>query len=232
MNIINFAENLPIFGEKKENRTTITTKKPYEIFKGIGTTVLGIKCSCQDPTCTNMIYFNYSGLEYYFGSRNLGSDTHINILNSYKDEGKADNVMYEPSKENLSEFISFFHDVQKAVNFKKEILNGLYAQLQINIKNFSTIELMVRKTEKEFVFILFEIGIDLPNIPLISEAKDYKECLGVIAKIPVDTDVSKIKNDYADMNNPFFKPVIEWAKLLGQENNVELEIRNIWVMPE
>ena len=82
------------------------------------------------------------------------------------------------------------------------------------------------------LFYLFEIPNVFPKVPLLNEAKTYLECLGLVATLPAEIDTSKIKNDYADMANPFFKPIIEWVKLLGEENQMELQIKNIWVIPE
>lgn len=237
MTTVNFKESMPEFGTPNHNDTTIQTKRPYDIFTkqktSKGTTLLNIKCSCGDPVCKNKVSFYYDGLNHYSSLKNLGSDTQVTIQTNYKkDADKAENVMWNPSDENIAEFIDFSNAAQEAIAFKQELLQTLYAQLQVRIKGCTDIQILVRKEKSEIRFILFEIPNTLPNVPLLCESKDYLECLGIIATLPADTDTSKIKNDTADMTNPFFAPVIAWVKLLGEENQQDLEIHSIWVMPE
>lgn len=234
---VNFNEKLPTFGMFNHDDKKIRIKNPDEIFakqkKSKGGIYLNMRCCCSDSDCNNKVSFYYSGLSYYFGSKNLGSDTEINIHPSHDEvKGKANNILYAPTNENLKEFTDFFETVKEAIDFKKSLLNGLYAQLQVRIKGYPEIQIMVRKDEKGIHFLLFEISKDLPLVPLLSEAESYYECLGVIGKLPSDTDTSKIKNDHADMKNLFFGPVIEWVKSLGKENQLDLTISSIWVMPE
>jgi hypothetical protein len=235
--IVDFKEKPPKFGEQNHDDKATKTKDPYKIFtenkKSKGTVLLDMRCSCTDSNCRNKISFYYNGLNHYFSSKNLGSDTEVSIQSCDKAEGeKYNNVMWDPTEENVLKFTNFAETAREAITFKQKLLNGLYAQLQVRIKGYNEIQIMVRKEDSKFLFILFEIPNACPRIPLLNEAKEYHECLGVIATLPTDTDTSKIKNDWADMKNPFFAPIINWVKLLGEENQLTLEINNIWVMPE
>lgn len=241
MTTFDFNDKQPEFGTRiSYENNSVKTKGPDEVFvkqkQSKGKILLDMRCTCGDPDCTNRISFHYSGLNRYGDSRNLGSDTQINIYPYHKEEkGKADNVMWNPTQENVYEFINFSDTVREAIAFKQELLKGLYAELQVRVKRFDNeveLQLIVRKEETGVLFYLFEIPNIFPKVPLLSEAKTYRECLGLVAILPAEIDTSKIKNDYADMANPFFKPIIEWVKLLGEENQTELHIRNIWVMPE
>ena len=237
MLVVNFKQMVPMFGTPNLGEKGIKTKGPDEIFKeqkkSEGRIMFDLRCSCTDSGCTNEITFSYNGLNHYTSSKNLGSDTEVNIHPYHKEqEGRANNVMWNPTEENVTQFVSFSETVREAIAFKKELLRGLFALLQVRIKGYDEIEIVVRKEETEIRFILFEIPNDFPNVPMLYQSENYRECLGVIATLPVDTDTSKITNDYADMKNPFFEPITQWVKLLGEENELNLEIRNIWVMPE
>jgi len=237
MIIVNFKVKVPYFGIPKHDEKAITTKNPYEIFseqrKSKGSIMLDMRCCCNDSSCKSNITFYYSGLDRYTSSKNLASDTEVNILPYHEEKkGRASNVLWNPTIENVAQFISFLETTREAIAFKQELLGGLYAELQIRIKGYDEILIVVRKDESGIRFILFEIPVTFPKVPLLCESKDYFECLGVIATLPANMDTSKIKNDYADINNPFFEPVISWVKLLGQENQLDLSISNIWVMPE
>ncbi|ETB63733.1 TPA: hypothetical protein DIC38_02945 [Candidatus Nomurabacteria bacterium] len=241
MTTFDFNDNQPEFRARVfDGDKSVKTERPYEIFgktkKSKGTTFLDMECACGATDCVSRISFYYSGLNHYCNSRNLGSDTQININPSHKEEnGRANNVMWDPTDENVSEFINFSETVREAIAFKQKLLNGLYAELQVRIKGidyYGEVQLIVRKDETDMLFYLFEIPNVFPKVPLLNEAKTYLECLGLVATLPAEIDTSKIKNDYADMANPFFKPIIEWVKLLGEENQMELQIKNIWVIPE
>lgn len=241
MTTFDFKNNQPEFGTQISHEDkSVKTKRPYDIFakqkKSKGEILLVMRCACGDPNCRSSVSFHYSGLNHYGDSANLGSDTHVSI-NPYHEEaeGKADNVMWNPTEENVSEFINFSETVREAIAFKQKLLKDLYAELQVRIKGVDyegELRMIVRKEETAVQFYLFEIPNIFPKVPLHNQAKTYRECLGLIATLPAETDISKIKNDYADMVNPFFKPVIEWVKLLGEENQMELRIKNIWVMPK
>lgn len=235
--IVNFKEKAPEFGVLKYDEKAMTTKNPHEIFanqkKSKGSIIFDMKCCCTDSDCQSRIMFMYSGLNRYIGSRNLGSDTEIAIHpESKKEEGRANNVWWNPSEDNVGQFVDFAETAREAVAFKLELLTGLYAELKVRIKGYDEIQIMVRKEETEIRFILFEIPNTFPKVPLLREAESYRECLGVIATLPPDTDTREIKNDYADMINPFFAPIIAWVNLLGVKNQLDLVISSIWVMPE
>ena len=238
MKVVNFKYNLPAFGSRNDYHNSVKTADPHEIFslqrESKGVFMLHMKCCCSDPSCKNGIDYYYSGLNYYFGQKNLGSDTEVNIHPHDNEKGEtANNVYWNPTEENVAEFTSFAETIREAIAFKKELLRGLYARLQVKINGYTDIEILVRKEEAEIRFILFEITNILPKVPLLYESKTYRECLGVIATLLSDTDTSEIKNDYADMKNPFFEPIITWVKSLGEENKIDLEkISRIWVMPE
>ena len=235
--IINFNEKLPGFGSLNHDKTKIITKCPHEIFasqkQSEGITFFDMVCCCGDTDCKSEISFGYHGLNHYGNSRNLASDTDVYISPRHKEEkGRANNVMWNPSEENVAQFISFTETVREAIAFKQELLRSLYAELQVRIDGYGEIRLIVRKEEDGFRFILFEIPNVFPKVPLLRESKSYRECLGIIAILPADTDVSEIKNDYANMKNRFFAPIIGWVKFLGDINHLNLAIENIWVMPE
>lgn len=227
---INFQENMPKFGTFKNK--TIGTQKPSKIFseKEISKngTMLNIKCSCGDSKCKNSITFFYDGLNCYTSSKNIGNDKQINILPCHKEN----NITWNPAEENVAEFVSFYKTVREAILFKQKLLDRLYAELLVRIKDYGEIQIIVRKEKFETLFILFEIPKNFPKVALYSEAPSYRECLGIIGVLPTNIDTSKIKNGYADMRNPFFEPIIKWVEILGKENQLTLEIQNIWVMPE
>lgn len=239
MKTLNFKENFPKFGNYYNE--TIRTKDPYEIFanqkKSTGSIMLRMPCCCGDSDCKNRLNFYYTGLNMYTNSKNLSDDKKVIIQPSpeTKKEGMTNNIMWNPTKENVTKFIEFSETVIEAIAFKQELLNGLFATLQVKIKKHNTVkelEIIVRKDETGIRFILFKIRVAFPNVPLLYESTGYHECLGVIATLPTDTDTSKIKNDYADIKNPFFEPVITWVKLLGEANELDLVIINILVILE
>ena len=223
MIVKNFKEELPEFGNQNYNNRSVTTKGPYDVFAeqkiSKGTVFFDMKCCCSDPDCKNNISYYYSGLNHYGSSKNLGNDAEVNIDQYHKEiKGRSDNVIWNPTKENVNEFIAFTETAREAIAFKQELLRSLYAELQVRISGYGEVRIMVRKEDTEFRFILFEIPNTFPKVPLLYESKSYRECLGIIAIIPSDTDTSKIKNDYADMTNHFFKPITTWVNLLGKEN--------------
>ncbi len=233
---LNFEENIPNFGTLTYDEKKIKTKDPSRIFaeqkKEEFMPLLNMKCTCGNPTCTNKISFFYEGLDLYGDSKKVGiRDDIINIL-TCQDTKNAGNVKWNPTEENIVNFVSFSKTVREAILFKQKLLDGLYAELMVSIKGYSEIQIIVRKEKFETLFILFEIPKDFPKVPLYSEAPSYRECLGIIGTLPTNIDTSKIKNDYADMRNPFFEPVIKWIELLGKENNLDLEIQDIWGMPK
>ena len=236
--VINFKTNPPEFGDSVRKDTTIRTKRPSEIFektkKSKGLTFLDIKCCCNSTNCKNGIYFYYAGLSHYCSSSNLASDTEVNInLSSHQEnEEMANNVMWIPTEDNVAEFVAFSETSREAIAFKQELLIGLYATLQVRIEGYDETQIIVRKEENEIRFILFEIPNAFSNVPLLRESTRYRECLGVIATLPIDTDTSKIENEHADMRNPFFEPVTTWVKSLGETNQLDIAISSIWVMPE
>lgn len=235
--IVNFKEKVPEFGISTYENKATTTKSPYEIFKdqqkSKRTIFFEMKCCCSDPCCKNEISFYYNGLDHYASSKNLGSDKEVSINPcDGKEEGRANNVMWNPTEENVAQFIAFSETAREAIVFKQELLRGLYAELQVRIKGYDEIRIMVRKEDEEFRFILFEIPNTFTKVPLLYESKSYRECLGVIATLPSDTDTTEIKNAHADMRNPFFQPITEWVNRLGEENDLKITVKNIWVMPE
>lgn len=237
MIVLNFKENPPEFSAANYDGNMITrTKGPYQIFaerkKSKGTILLHIRCSCGDSQCKNSISLYYNGLNHYAGSRNIGNDKQVDIHPSHKEEGKASNIVWDPTEENIARFVEFSETAREAIAFKQELLKGLFAELQIRIIGYEEIEIIVRKEDSGIRFILFKIPHAFPIVPLLYKAKGYDECLGVIATLPPDTDTSKIKNEYADTGNLFFEPIVTWVKLLGEQNKLNLEIRNVWVMPE
>lgn len=234
---VNFKEKVPEFGTSTYEDKATTTKGPYEIFaiqkKSTGTVIFDMRCCCSDSDCKNEISFYYNGLNHYSSSKNLGSDKEVSIYpREEKEEGRANNVMWNPTEENVAQFIDFAETAREAIAFKQELLRDLYAELQVRIKGYDEIRIMVRKEESEFRFLLFEIPNVFPKVPLLRESKSYRECLGVVATLPSDTDTSEIKNDYANLKNHFFAPVVAWVNQLGVENDLKLAVNSIWVMPE
>lgn len=235
---LNFQEKLPEFGTLNYNKKLVTTEEPHKIFvqqrKSKGTTSVEIECSCPDPDCKNRLLIFYNGLNRYFSSRNIGSDTEINIHPQHdENEHRANNIMWNPTEESTNEFIEFIETAKEAIIFKKELLTELFAELQVYIQNYGEIQIAVRKDDKGIHLFLYDIPVIFTKVPLLSESKNYRECLGLIATLPLDTDLSEVKNDWAKRSNPFFTPIIEWVNLLAKENELS-DIGNptIWVMPE
>ncbi|MEN9338557.1 MAG: hypothetical protein RI945_282 [Candidatus Parcubacteria bacterium] len=140
--------------------------------------------------------------------------------------------MWNPTEESIAELMTFTETVKEAIIFKKELLSELFAELQVWIKNYEEIHIAVRKDEAGIHLFLYDIPVIFAKVPLLSESKSYRECLGLIATLPSDTDLSEVKNDWAKKSNPFFTPVIEWVNLLAKENGVSDISADMWVMPE
>jgi hypothetical protein len=229
--VVNFKKNPPEFSTPSKIGEVINTKSPDEVFKG--KIMFDMKCSCTTPNCKHRMTFYYPGLTYYCGLKNLSDETKINIMPPYSTEpGQVKNVIWDPVEEDVDAFVAFSKTIREAIVFKRELLKGLFALLQVRIKGYHETHIIVRKEENEIRFILFEIPNAFSNVPLLRESTGYRECLGIITTLPIDTDTSKIENEHANMADPFFEPVITWVKSLGEVNQLDITIDNIWVMPE
>lgn len=239
MEIFDFKDKLPEFGDLAYDKKSVTTKDPSCIFakqqKSKGTVIFEVKCSCSEHDCQNRVSFFYHGLNHYFDSCFGKVSGEVSIQPYFqKEEGRANNTTFVPDEKNITGFINFLETAKEAIAFKQDLTKSIFAELRVNIKGFnyeSELTLIVRREESGFNFCLFKISSLLSRVPLLKESKSYYECLGVVVIIPADTDIGEIKNDYANLANPFFKPVVEWVQLLGKENQIELQIQNIWVVP-
>jgi len=141
--------------------------------------------------------------------------------------------MWNPTEESTNELIEFVETVKEAIIFKKELLTELFAELQVRVQDYGEIQIAVRKDKKGIHLFLYQIPVIFTKVPLLSESKNYRECLGTIATLPLDTDLSEVKNDWAKKSNPFFTPIVEWVDLLMKANELSgIDTLRVWVMPE
>ncbi len=236
---VNFKEKLPEFAIVDSTTEAIKTRYPDDVFveqkkREEKMVLFNLKCSCKGTTeCGNMLNFYYDGLERYTNSNSVGHDTKVNVLSNHKPNTSPGVLIWDPSEENVAELTSFLKVLKEAIIFKRSLLDGLCAKLEVRIDGHPNIEILIRKGEDGIRLLLFEIPDELASkIPLLSESGSYKECLGTVAILPAGTDLGKIRNEFADMMDPLFGPVAEWISLLGKENNLNLQIDDIWVIPQ
>lgn len=234
MQIVNFKNKPPKWGFSIGGM--FTTEPPSTIYRREHNiefyAFLSLNCSCG---CGAAMHVYYGGLTRYWPPE--GDTGKMIQFDPYypkeKKSDSADNVAIDPFNWEVMKGLNLFlAEIPKVIAFRKKLDKGFVAVLEVNLSDFSEVQIIVRRESERINFILGQISEKVANVPLLEEAGSYRDALGIIHSVASETDLKPLLvNEHGNLKDPIFKGILEWVQMLGKENDVELSVKSIWIRP-
>jgi len=234
MKTIDFNNQLPSWAHKILGKFSV--KSPSELY-GIETgkesyPYLNLNCSDNCGAKMNMAYY---GLNSHLPGEYL-YDVSLQFNPDYpkdKDKDSANNITVDASSDEVINSIrNFLDNLQKAIAFKKELSGRIKFLLEFWCEQKYNVEIIIRQDEDKIAFLLRELSERLHNVPILSEAKTYHDCLGIIHTLEANSDISSIKAGDGNTNNPLLDGAYHWINILLKTNGISRSVThksNLWV---
>ena len=103
-----------------------------------------------------------------------------------KPEDKEIMIYVDIEKEGVADsFIDFFKTVKEAIIFERDLKKGYCFTFQFSGKGYEIEIIMKKEDDNSVILILSRVNEFFEKIPIVREAKNYKEGIGIIAEMEI-----------------------------------------------
>lgn len=163
----------------------------------------------------------FLGIHYHYPT-NDNNDTNIVFSPQYRgrvEKGGDISIDFVKNPKALTDLENFLWSVKKAQSFKADFVSDLWCILELRGEsNGSEFKIMVRGEKGKVKFYLYEIDQKMPIVPVLEEAQNPRECLGLILEL--EGDPISFRQHEKKLQNSMRSSIIEWAKKLFELNGL------------
>ena len=239
MDTIDFNTDLPSWAHKVNNEFQV--QDLHTLFrrqKGNSSAATYISLDCSDK-CGAKIDLSYYGLNHFLPGEH-GNDESLQFRPQYpehKTKDTADNITVDLTKDGVLESLdTFLSNMKKAMAFKEGLKKGILFYLQFRLEKEYDVGVIVRKDieDSRIVFLLLKLDARLNKVPLLVQAENYRNCLGIIHTLGLDADIESIQAGRENKSdNPVLERIFWWMNILLKANGRPRTITEkpyLWVL--